>query len=107
MKRQCAYLLGWHQYMGYDEDEEDELSEDEAANYPILESANKDIEEYETTFAKILDGEEDEDEKKDDDGDEDDDEDLPDVNDIVGNHQLSEVFHTLARDLDVLDPKDA
>jgi len=102
MKRQCAYLLGWHQYMGYDEDEEEDLSDDEATNYPILESSLKDIEEYEIEFNKVLNGE---DEEKNDDDDEDD-EDLPDVNEIVGNHQLSEAFHTLARDLDVLDPKD-
>merc|ERR1712228_284938 len=102
MKRQCAYLLGWHQYMGYDENEEDELSEDEETKYPILES-NKEIEDYEAKFIKSMNGN-DEDNKDDDD---DDDDEVPDVNEIIGNHGLSEAFHSLARDLDVLDPKDA
>merc|ERR1712130_1036333 len=56
MKRQCAYLLGWHQYMGYDENEEDELSENEETNYPILES-NKEIEDYEIKFSKSMNNE--------------------------------------------------
>ena len=86
MKRQCAYLLGWHQYMGYDEDEEDELDEEEAANYPILET-NKEIEDYEIEFTKILNGEVEVDDNKDQkaDDDDDEDEDLPDINDIIGN----------------------
>jgi len=104
MKRQCAYLLGWHQYMGYDENEEDELSENEETNYPILES-NKEIEDYEIKFSKSMNNEDID--NKDDDDDDDNDDEVPEVNEIIGNHGLSEAFHSLARDLDVLDPKDA
>eukprot|EP01083_Nonionella_stella_P218964 784725_1 len=39
--------------------------------------------------------------------DNDDDDEIAEVNEIIGNHGLSEAFHNLARDLDVLDPKDA
>eukprot|EP01083_Nonionella_stella_P213807 770817_1 len=103
MKRQCAYLLGWHQFMGYDENEEDEISETEMDEYPIC--CNDAIEDYEIAFNKVLNGEEDDDKKEDNDDDEDEDE-IAEVNEIIGNHGLSEAFHTLARDLDVLDPKD-
>lgn len=88
MKRQCAYLLGWHNY-GYEEDEELELSENEDVEYMV-----KDLEpeEWEVQFGAKM-------EYKDDD-------EMPEINDIISNTQLSETFHNLARDLDVLDPKD-
>ncbi|ETO05494.1 hypothetical protein RFI_31903 [Reticulomyxa filosa] len=35
-----------------------------------------------------------------------DDDEMPDVNEIISNAQLSEAFRNLAKDLDVLDPKD-
>ena len=69
MKRQCAYLLGWHQYMGYDENEEDELSDDEEANYPVAEE-NVPVEDYEVAFQKRIDGEDDDQKNGDDDDDE-------------------------------------
>eukprot|EP01083_Nonionella_stella_P132487 402806_1 len=43
---------------------------------------------------------------RDDDDDDEDEDEIAEVNEIIGNHGLSEAFHTLARDLDVLDPKD-
>merc|ERR1719242_195447 len=95
--------------MGYDENEEDELSDDEEANYPVAEDTEG-IEDYEEAFQKRVDGEDADDAKEDGDGDDDGDdeeEEIPEVNEIIGNHQLSEAFHFLARDLDVLDPKDA
>lgn len=49
---------------------------------------------------------EEEEEDESDEDDDDDEDEMPDVDDIVSNSQLSEAFHNLARDLDVLDPKD-
>merc|ERR1719242_12293 len=95
--------------MGYDENEEDELSDDEEANYPVAEDTEG-IEDYEVAFQKRVDGEDADDAKEDGDDDDDGDdeeEEIPDINEIIGNHQLSEAFHSLARDLDVLAPKDA
>merc|ERR1719242_1762143 len=95
--------------MGYDENEEDELSDDEEANYPVAEDTEG-IEDYEVAFQKRVDGEDADDAKEDNKENEDDDDEedeVPEVNEIIGNHQLSEAFHSLARDLDVLDPKDA
>ncbi len=44
IKRQCAYLLGWHQHIGYDENKENQ--------YPII---HKDdiIEKYEIQFQNV------------------------------------------------------
>ena len=97
MKRQCAYLLGWHQYMGYDDDEEDEEDDGDMVmvEKPAVEDEKDDaIEEYEAAFAAIV-------------ADEEASEEIPSINEIIGNHRLSEAFHSLARDLDVLAPKDA
>merc|ERR1719464_2406710 len=58
------------------------------------ENEKEEIEDFETAFAAIL-------------ADEEASEEIPDINEIIGNHQLSEAFHSLARDLDVLAPKDA
>eukprot|EP01084_Bolivina_argentea_P066927 122007_1 len=95
MKRQCAYLLGWHQYMGYDENEESDISDDEKNEYPIIHQDDI-IEKYEIQFQKQIDGEDDDDddEKK---QDNDDDDEIAEVNEIIGNHGLSEAFHNLAR----------
>ncbi len=51
MKRQCAYLLGWHQYMGYDEDEESDISDNEKETYIVVIDENEQLEDYEITKA--------------------------------------------------------
>ncbi len=44
--------------------------------------------------------------EKDEDDEEEEDDDIPDLGEIISNNGLSEAFHKLAKDLDVLDPKD-
>ena len=97
-KKQCAYLLGWHQF-GYDDDYE--CDNNEIAKYPINET---------DLIPESWDNDDDIKEDVVDDGkdntNDDDDDDEIEINDIIANAQLSESFHNLATDLDVLDPKD-
>ena len=86
------YLLGWHQFP-YDENEDlDEENEEDDDGDVGMEGGDAN-DDNENNIEENDENDENED-------------DLPDVNDIISNSQLSETFHNLAKDLDVLDPKD-